>query len=46
LQGAVERVPGAFVEFGIEMIQVDIDLARRAAAVCARTKLKLPDAFA
>lgn len=35
-----------FTEFGIETIQVDIDLARRAAAVRARTKLKPPDAFA
>jgi predicted nucleic acid-binding protein len=34
-----------FVRFGIETIQVDMDLARRAAAVRARTKLKLPDAF-
>ena len=35
-----------FVRFGIETIQVDIALARRAAAVRARTKLKLPDAYA
>ena len=30
----------------IETIQVDMDLARRAAAVRARTRLKLPDAYA
>ena len=34
------------VRFGIETIQVDIELARRAAAVRARTRLKLPDAYA
>jgi predicted nucleic acid-binding protein len=45
-------VPGAdtvdamLVSFTIETIQVDMDLARRAAAVRARTKLKLPDAYA
>jgi predicted nucleic acid-binding protein len=41
-----ETVDAMFVRFGIETIQVDMDLARRAAAVRARTKLKLPDAFA
>jgi predicted nucleic acid-binding protein len=41
-----ETVDAIFVRFGIETIQVDMDLARRAAAVRARTKLKLPDAFA
>jgi len=41
-----EIVDAMFVRFGIETIQVDMDLARRAAAVRARTKLKLPDAFA
>jgi predicted nucleic acid-binding protein len=35
-----------FVRFGIETIDVDMALARRAAAVRARTKLKLPDAYA
>jgi predicted nucleic acid-binding protein len=40
-----ETVDAMFVRFGIETIQVDMDLARRAAAVRARTKLKLPDAF-
>jgi predicted nucleic acid-binding protein len=41
-----ETVDAMFVRFGIETIQADMDLARRAAAVRARTKLKLPDAFA
>jgi predicted nucleic acid-binding protein len=41
-----DTVDAMFVQFGIETIQVDMDLARRAAAVRARTKLKLPDAFA
>jgi len=41
-----ETVDAMFVRFGIETIQVDMALARRAAAVRARTKLKLPDAFA
>ncbi|MBA2537962.1 MAG: type II toxin-antitoxin system VapC family toxin [Actinobacteria bacterium] len=46
--GAVgaETVDAMFVRFGIETIQVDMDLARRAAAVRVRTKLKLPDAYA
>jgi predicted nucleic acid-binding protein len=39
-------VDAMFVRFGIETIQVDTALARRAAAVRARTKLKLPDAYA
>ena len=34
------------VRFGIEAIQVDLALARRAAAVRVRTRLKLPDAYA
>jgi predicted nucleic acid-binding protein len=34
------------VRFGIETILVDMALARRAAAVRARTRLKLPDAYA
>lgn len=41
-----ETVDAMFVRFGIETIQVDRELARRAAAVRARTKLKLPDAYA
>jgi len=34
------------VRFGIETIQVDLALARSAAAVRVRTGLKLPDAYA
>jgi predicted nucleic acid-binding protein len=47
-----EGVPGAetvdamLVRFSIETIEVDMALARRAAAVRARTRLKLPDAYA
>ena len=41
-----DTVDAMFVRFGIETIQVDMTLARRAAAVRARTKLKLPDAYA
>jgi predicted nucleic acid-binding protein len=41
-----DTVDAMFVRFGIETIQVDMDLARRAAAVRVRTKLKLPDAYA
>ena len=47
-----EGVPGAETvdamlgRFGIETIQVDMALARRAAAVRARTRLKLPDTYA
>ena len=41
-----ETVDAMFVRFGIETIQVDMDLARRAAVVRARTNLKLPDAYA
>jgi predicted nucleic acid-binding protein len=33
-------------QLAIEIIQVDMALAQRAAAVRARTSLKLPDAFA
>jgi predicted nucleic acid-binding protein len=45
VQGA-ETVDAMLVRFGIETIQVDMALARRAAAVRARTRLKLPDAYA
>jgi predicted nucleic acid-binding protein len=45
-RAGAETVDAMFVRFGIETIQVDMDLARRAAAVRAQTKLKLPDAFA
>ena len=47
-----EGVPGAeivdamLVRFSVETIEVDMSLARRAAAVRARTRLKLPDAYA
>jgi predicted nucleic acid-binding protein len=44
--GAQERVKQMLVQFNIETIQVDMALAERAAAVRARTNLKLPDAFA
>jgi predicted nucleic acid-binding protein len=41
-----ETVDAMLVSFGIETITVDMALARRAAAVRARTRLKLPDAYA
>jgi predicted nucleic acid-binding protein len=41
-----ETVDGMLARFGIETIQIDLALARRAAAVRVRTRLKLPDAFA
>ncbi len=41
-----ETVDAMFVRFGIETIQVDMDVARRAAGVRARTRLTLPDAYA
>src|SRR5438876_1346884 len=41
-----ETVDAMFVRLGIETIQVDMALARRAAAGRARTKLRLPDAYA
>jgi predicted nucleic acid-binding protein len=44
--GAQERVKEMLVQFNVEIIQVDMALAERAAAVCARTNLKLPGAFA
>jgi len=42
-QATVERM---LTQLAIEIIQVDMALAQRAAAVRARTNLKLPDAFA
>jgi predicted nucleic acid-binding protein len=39
-------VDAMVARFGIETIQVDLALARRAAAVRVRTRLKLPDAYA
>lgn len=41
-----ETVDAMLVRFAIETIQVDLALARRAAAVRVRTGLKLPDAYA
>lgn len=41
-----DTVDAMLVRLGVETIQVDMDLARRAAAVRARTGLKLPDAYA
>ena len=43
---AADTVDAMLVRFGIETIQVDLALARRAAAVRVRTGLKLPDAYA
>jgi predicted nucleic acid-binding protein len=43
---AAEVVDAMFVRFGIETITVDMALAQRAAAVRAKTNLKVPDAYA
>lgn len=43
---ARELVRRMLAQFGIETVAVDVDFAGRAAAVRARTGLKLPDAFA
>jgi predicted nucleic acid-binding protein len=43
---AAATVDAMLVRFGIETIQVDLALARRAAGVRVTTGLKLPDAFA
>lgn len=40
------RVEEMLVKLGIETIRVDMALAERAAAVRAKTNLKLPDAYA
>ena len=45
VEGA-ETVDAMLTRFGIETIRVDMALARRAAAIRARTRLKLPDAYA
>lgn len=45
-RAGADIVDAMFVRFGIETITVDMDLARRAAAVRNRTGLKLPDAYA
>ena len=44
--GADERVKHMLAQFSVEIVEVDEALAERAAAVRARTNLKLPDAFA
>jgi predicted nucleic acid-binding protein len=44
--GVDERVKTMLTQFGIETVAVDVALAERAAAVRARTNLKLRDAFA
>jgi predicted nucleic acid-binding protein len=41
-----EKVDAMLAGFAIETIVVDMPLAKRAAAVRARTNLKLPDAYA
>jgi len=45
-KSGADTVDAMLVRFGIETIRVDMALARRAAAVRARTRLKLPDAYA
>lgn len=45
-RAGAETVEAMLVRFGIETVPVDMDLARRAAAVRVRTKLELPDAYA
>jgi predicted nucleic acid-binding protein len=44
--GAQDRVKQMLAQFAVETVAVDMALADRAAAVRARTNLKLPDAFA
>lgn len=44
--GTHERVEQALLQLNIETVPADTALSRRAAAVRARSKLKLPDAFA
>ncbi|HXY16969.1 MAG TPA: PIN domain-containing protein [Gaiellaceae bacterium] len=45
-RAGAETVDAMLVRLSIETIEVDMDLARRAAAVRVRTRLKLPDAYA
>jgi predicted nucleic acid-binding protein len=45
-RAGAETVDAMLVRLAIETIQVDLALARRAAAVRVRTGLKLPDAYA
>lgn len=44
--GIRELVDEMLARFSVETMIVDMDLARRAAAIRARTNLKLPDAYA
>lgn len=44
--GTQQLVEEMLVRFGVEIVAVDKALAERAASVRARTKLKLPDAYA
>ena len=43
---ARDHVDAMLGHFAVEIIVVDMALAQRAEAVCARTGLKLPDAYA
>lgn len=45
-RAGADTVNAMLVRLGIETIQVDLALARRAAAVRLRTGLKLPDSYA
>jgi predicted nucleic acid-binding protein len=45
-QAGADTVDAMLARFGIETVQVDLPLARRAAEVRVRTRLKLPDAYA
>lgn len=45
-QGKEEHVRAMLMAFSIKTATVDVSLAERAAAVRARTNLKLPDAYA
>ena len=42
----IATVDGMLDHLGFETVEVDADLARRAATVRVRTRLKLPDAYA
>jgi predicted nucleic acid-binding protein len=44
--GTQDIVDDMLTRFSIEIVTADMDLARRAASVRARTNLKLPDAYA
>ena len=45
-EGKQEQVEAILTDFSISIAQVDMAKAERAASVRARTKLKLPDAYA